>query len=129
MFPLFHPTIPIYLLNFLIGNNSMFIPCYLGPKLSLIDGKGGAALNLLEQAKAFSEKRGLNKLALQVNEEYNVLTIEIDNWEKLFKNNAPFRDRIMKAKLDEYSTALLDFSPFTFSSKKEEEDLIRKGVL
>ena len=86
-------------------------------KLSLIDGDAESAFSIIEQAMVFSSKRGLKKLHLEVIEEKKNLSNELEKWKELYIRNAPLRDRIEKAKLDEYIPKppgdwnILTFSP------------------
>ncbi|MHA2203448.1 MAG: tetratricopeptide repeat protein [Candidatus Hodarchaeales archaeon] len=95
----------------------------LKAKFLLIDGDFEDAQDHFELARITADERGLQNLVSKITEEQENLLREVDKWAEMIEKNAPLRDRIKLAKLDEYISEIIHtkseipshFSPFTFS--------------
>jgi len=66
-------------------------------KLALIRENFDGAKQFLTQAQRIAELHGLHLLAHEVSEEHDKLIIQLHDWDKLRKNNAPMAERIKLA--------------------------------
>lgn len=74
----------------------------LQAKLALIEGNLSKAMELLAHAKIIAEKNELEFLHRRINIEENLLKTQLKTWENLIKKNAPLRERLAQAQVEEY---------------------------
>ncbi|MHA2295003.1 MAG: tetratricopeptide repeat protein [Candidatus Hodarchaeales archaeon] len=74
----------------------------LNSKLSLLEGDLKNVDELLEEAHGTAAKAGITSLVDQISREKRRVKAEIEKWTSLLKRNAPIRERIEEAVLEEY---------------------------
>jgi hypothetical protein len=74
----------------------------LQAKLALIEGNLTKTMQLLAQAKITAEEKKLQFLYIRVIREENHLKTQLSAWENLIKKNAPLKERLAQAQLEEY---------------------------
>ncbi|MFX0050082.1 MAG: tetratricopeptide repeat protein [Candidatus Hermodarchaeota archaeon] len=75
----------------------------LQAKLAMVEGDLSDAEELLEQAKSTAEDKNLGfYIATKVSTERGNLEDQYDAWQRLIKNNAPFKERLEQARLKNY---------------------------
>ncbi|MFW9853463.1 MAG: tetratricopeptide repeat protein [Candidatus Thorarchaeota archaeon] len=89
------------------ARSSKFIPdqinaLILQAKFALIEGDVNRALDLLEQAYNFANRKELTNLKHAVEEEQNSLRRDLNRWQNLLDINASLRERIKLSEIEEY---------------------------
>ncbi|MFW9997510.1 MAG: tetratricopeptide repeat protein [Candidatus Odinarchaeota archaeon] len=74
----------------------------LKSKFVLLDGDFLLADSYLDQAETLAKKNGLDLLTEQVTRERMELEEQLEHWQKLIEDNAPFITRLEKARISEY---------------------------
>ncbi|MFX1513158.1 MAG: tetratricopeptide repeat protein [Promethearchaeota archaeon] len=76
-------------------------------QLEIIAGNLSTAMDLLDQASITAEKHELQLLVNKVSLEKRDLTDQLDKWETLIEENAPLKERLERARLEEYISKAL----------------------
>jgi tetratricopeptide (TPR) repeat protein len=74
----------------------------LNSKLSLLDGNLDSAEMILDKAYEIASHSGLTNFKHQIEQEKSQIKDELEKWDSLLARNAPVRERIEQAALEEY---------------------------
>jgi hypothetical protein len=74
----------------------------LKAKFTLVDGDAQGAHQLLAQAKIKAKGRGLNQLHIKIIKEQEILRTELEKWSELIEKNAPLKERLDQARIEDY---------------------------
>jgi len=74
----------------------------LQSKLALIQEDLESAVDQLDNAEALAKEQNLGNLLSKVNEEQEVLHMEFEKWQELFRRNASLSERIELARFEKY---------------------------
>ncbi|MFQ5978348.1 MAG: tetratricopeptide repeat protein [Candidatus Heimdallarchaeota archaeon] len=74
----------------------------LQAKLALVGGDPATATQLLEQAKLTADENNLELLTAKVLRERQSLQTQYETWEQLIQRNAPFHERMERARVADY---------------------------
>ncbi|MFQ5979390.1 MAG: tetratricopeptide repeat protein [Candidatus Heimdallarchaeota archaeon] len=79
----------------------------LQAKLAMVEGELKDAVRLLTTAQKLATEKKLGTLLVQVEQEQQLLQGELDKWEELSQRNAPLKERVEQARMEEYLEAAL----------------------
>ncbi|MFX1514149.1 MAG: hypothetical protein ACFFCQ_16350 [Promethearchaeota archaeon] len=90
--------------SFLLLVNTLILQA----KFTLVEGNLTRAMQLLDQAKGIAEEKNLGKLSEKISAEKQLLITQLDTWEDLIQDNAPLKERLTRARLEEYISKALE---------------------
>ncbi len=93
-------------------------------QLNLLDLDINKARILLMQAQIIAEEKGMEKLAMRISKEHDLLLEQLSDWENLVKREASLQERTKLARLEDLLVQLVQRGKFEIPELKREESVL-----